>query len=290
VEIIPPESIVELMSTQYRYVALQREGGFVRGYDLWSGIKFEATNMFTEQMTAWAVTKKDYYPRQHSPAKQMWRDFSALVPHKANDSSSGGMKWIARLQGRNISLPLLRLNIAGIEYKNDTAVKDVFSDSLQVNAALLSKLEENDAGWVIRITKELEMTKEVVDRLGDLASNIFVAALGDNDDKNSKKRRVAEADNAKEKAYFRLDEPFRTWLAAINPLSDDIEEKCGLWRNTLKNVILRLGEELVSEAGTRAFIGRETKNNQRKELITAPKSYIKFKNAISRVLKDEKGG
>lgn len=279
-----PQSIIELMSMQYRYVTLRREGNFVVGYDLWSGVKFDNDYVFTEQMTPWAISKRNdmRYPRKNNPSRLMWRDFATFVPYKAHDDSPGVMRWIAELKMREFTLPFLSLSIAGIVYKKDTAVYDVFSDSLVINSGLLSALGEE---WVERITNLLKTTEKLVDYLGYLAADIADAS-GVGKGPDGKRKTDGKRNVVKEEGYFCLDVPFRTWLAAINPETDNIDDACKQWLNIVRITILRLGQELVSEAGERAFVGREIKKNadSRGPLMTAPKAYIKFKNMVNKIL------
>jgi hypothetical protein len=45
---------------------------------------------------------------------------------------------------------------------------------------------------------------------------------------------------------------------------------------------LRLGEEIIAEAGERAFVGRAEKGG--KGLLNAPKAYINFVNIVNSIL------
>ena len=285
VEVAVPESIVELMSMQFRYVALRREGGSVTGFDLWSGVKFDAENAFIEQMTSWKVAKKKdnaRFPKKHDPAKQLWRDFAALVPHGAYDESPGVVKWLAALEYSQVPLPLLQLNTAGVIYKKDTAVADVFSDSLRMSAGILAGLDRDGAdgdSWSSRIIKELETTEKMVECVGYLASNIEAASGGE-------ARRDASRGEAKAEAYFRLDAPFRGWLAAIDPQNDDIDDTCARWSQMSYRMIMRLGEELAARAGEHALVGRVVKIGKNDALMASPKAFAIFKNSVNKALKN----
>ena len=271
-----PSGIVELMSMQYRYVLLQTDNDSVTGYELWSGVKFENANLFIEKMTPWKTAKNgDRYPLRYEPSKQLWRDFAAFMPNDG-DAQPGVMKWIYKLQNqennndKKINFPFFQIHSVGVTYKQNTAVADIFSDSISINAGMLSELGKN---WVGRISGVLSKSEKMAYALGELAEWIEMAAGGV---KAGKKAKII----AKENAYFYFDIPFRTWLAGIDPIKDDINKKCDAWTNTAREIILKLGRELIAQAGPQAFVGREIN----KTLFTAAGSYLEFKNVISKIV------
>lgn len=292
IQLPPPESIVELMTMQYRYIRLLKEDGFVTGYELWSGVNFGNTRI--EQMTSWASNKSgERYPRAHDPAKQMWRDFASFAPSSENDNYPGIIKWLDSLHGK-VQLPVLQLNIAGVTYKKDTAISDAFSDRLQVNAKLLHAIDEGEEadesdpsrkthGWVVRITAELQTTEKMIYALSVLASDLALASgmpKGKRDADIKQKRSAA-----KEQAYFRMDAPFRKWLAEIDPTLDDIDETCAAWRRDARAIILRFGTELTEQAGPHAIRGHVFRNKETKteEWFTAPDAYSKFRAHVRKI-------
>ncbi len=63
---------------------------------------------------------------------------------------------------------------------------------------------------------------------------------------------------AKEEFYHRLDLSFRKWLSALDP-EQTVEERNHLqsqWLTYVWKTAAALGEELVENAGTAAFVGR----------------------------------
>ena len=266
-----PKGIVELMSMQYRYVKLLTEHNIVTGIELWSGVRFTGGNPLVEQMTPWKRDKENNIrPHRHEISKQMWRDFSAIIPY-SNDMRPGVLQWVdsLMLESRHI-----RVNTVGVQYKNESAVKDIYSDALMLNANLLSKLSD---GWVIRITRVLEITEKMAIQLGILAYDLAKAS-----GENSKGNKSANASKNRviEEAYFRLDMPFRSWLVDINPQTDDIEVLALSWISTARKIVLSLGEEIVSQAGVKAFVGREVGKDNKKVRCTAPEAYSKFRRIV----------
>ena len=286
-----PSNPAELFTMQFRRIQLQRDesGKYVTGYKLWSGIKADYNDPLYETMTLWQKDKDkgNWVPRKHAAEKQMWRDLSAIITIR-DSFPAGVVMWINTLQSnKKLKIPMVRLCTAGIEYKKNAAVKHIFSDSLQVNASLLSQLGED---WIPRISNILSLTEDCVNQLYFLASDL-AKATGDRD---SSYHKAGEGINraAKAEAYFRLDMPFRNWLANIDPEETDIDDAEQDWRISMQQILIQLGEELTVQSGENTMIGRwinETiKNKQVENLYTAPGALAKFHSNIKRTV--EKGG
>jgi CRISPR system Cascade subunit CasA len=287
VELPLPESITELMSRQYRYIRLVAEGEVVTGYELWGGTRFNGDGAFVEQMTPWKIsedrkTKKQICsPHRHDSSKQMWRDLSAFTARRDDNAVKcpGIVSWADALQRKaNIQIPIIRICSAGVTYKKDTAIENLFFDSLSLNAALLSDLGD---AWFVRTKKVLETTEEMVKFLGFLAADIAKASRKFDETRKEeieKLRKIRET--AQESAYYRLDALFRDWLVKIDPRkSVDMDDYCNKWYKTARRVLLDIGSELVEQGGTQAFIGINDDSS--------PKAFRKFKINISNKLKKE---
>jgi CRISPR system Cascade subunit CasA len=272
-----PDNPSGLLTLQSRRLLLKRERGLVTGYYLLGGDFFPKENAFAEQMTVWRNAAKketeppEYHPKRHDPARQLWRDFPALVVQSHGSRRPGIVGWLARLKAENlIPRSHFRFQTAAVKYGDkDFFIDDVFGDSLSFNAALLTNLGEN---WVSRIISEITTTEQLVDQVGYLAQNLAKAA-GDVDGSNQKKA-------AKEQAYFRLNAPFRQWLERIDPERDAMEEVCAEWWEKARHIVQALGKELVNQAGQQAFVGRvvkeKTKGKEVERRYTAPEAYNNF--------------
>lgn len=263
-EIVVPYNQSELLTLQSRRLLLDRENGVVTGYILLGGDFFPKANAFEEQMTIWRNTAKkkedapEYVPKRHDPARQLWRDFSALFAQKDSVRPPGVIAWLAKLQGEVLISKQFKFQTAAVKYGDkDFFIDDVFGDSIAFNAGLLENLS---AAYVQRVIGEIETTEKLVTKVGVLARDIELAA-GNADGARALKE-------AREQAYFRLDRPFRTWLAAIDPACDELHDICERWWAQAQQIVRALGRELVSRAGTKAFVGREDH--------TAPDAYNKF--------------
>jgi len=168
------------------------------------------------------------------------------------------------------------MNAVSVQYGDkDFFVVDSWQDSISINSDLLSSLGDK---WIPRIVKLLEKTDKMVYALGNLASDIAVAS-GDSGGLPSKRK------SAREEAYYNLDMPFRKWLTSISPGTDDHpDEACDMWDKTACAIILGIGKEMFSQAGTQAFVGRKIDG----KLYTAPQVYTKFRNYVYWILQENK--
>ncbi len=271
VEIAFPSSQAALLTLQSRRILLERDLNGVIGFRLLGGDFFQRENAFIEQMTLWRASKDRedaYTPKRHDIARLLWRDFTSLFVKTNNAHIPGVVRWLSELQeDRLIKAQQVRLRASSVQYGDkDFFVTDIFDDTLSINAALLSNLGE---AWNIRITNEIDIIEKVINHLGFFASELAEAS-GDSPGGTGRRRA------AREEAYFRLDVPFREWLANIDPAKNDIDVAIKVWRSKAYREIMRLGQELIAEAGDRAYIGRTVRENKREELLTAPKAYNKF--------------
>lgn len=276
-EVVMPDNPSQLYTLQSRRLSLQREGEKVVGYDLVGGDFFPKENALYEQMSLWRNAAKretdppEYTPRRHDPAKQLWRDFSALMGYGQRYRTPGLIGWLSRLtEEQMIPRTHYLFQIAGVKYGDkDFFVDDVFADSLVFSADLLTELGE---GWVQRIIEEIETTDRLVDQVSQLALNLLKAS-GDSSGSGQKNM-------AKELAYYRIDQPFRQWLNSIEPGrdGDKKEEICQVWWEKAQSIIRELGRELVNQTGPQSFIGRVVfdKKKNREYRYTAPEAYNRF--------------
>jgi CRISPR system Cascade subunit CasA len=273
-EISIPDNQSELLTLQSRRLLLKRQDDLIVGYALLGGDFFQKENTFSEQMTVWrnSARKKteqaEYLPKRHDPEKQIWRDFSALVVQNQGKRRPGIVNWISRLKSENIILfTHFRFLTASVKYGDkDFFIDDVFSDSISINAELLTELGSD---WVSRIVAEIETTEQLVAQVGFLAKSLTIASGGRDD---------GHRNAAKEQAYFRLDVPFRKWLEEIDPINDEMREASDIWWKEEQRIIRRLGKELVDKFGLTAFIGRTVSemNGKKVRRHTAPEAYNKF--------------
>ncbi|MEN6584207.1 MAG: type I-E CRISPR-associated protein Cse1/CasA [Armatimonadota bacterium] len=276
--IAQPDTLAELLTIQSRRIQLQRKGKSVVRYRLLGGDVFDKENAFIEPMTLWRKDKNEdkYNPRRHDPDKSFWRDFPALaVKSESRSKRPGVVDWIAFLKNNGVlTHKNVEFQTASVYYGDkDFFVDDVFSDSVVVNASLLTRI---GAEWVGRIENEIGHTEEFVRALYDFAKDIEKSVGGEN---------LSGADYARSTAYFEMDEPFRLWLAGIDPAVDDMETKILEWRNTARSIVRDIAKEILASTGESALVGRYVSigKESNKVLINAPIAHMKFIGRIKRI-------
>jgi CRISPR system Cascade subunit CasA len=285
VPITIPKGQAELLTTQSRRILLERSDEGVTGYKLLGGDFWDKANAFDEQMTLWTLTAESkkkagavpqYVPRRHDPSRQLWRDFGALAVKSDGSRRPGVVNWLANLNDNDILPQQIKFGIASVKYGDkDFFVEDAFSDSLRISVSLL---DDSDEGWVDIVTGEVENTDKLSYYVGMLAKGI-AQARGGSDEKNLK----GIASSAKELAYFRMDIPFREWLALIDPgeyqNGEDKNPKIKEWRDKAYRIIDKLGEELIQKAGLKAIVGRNGSS--------AAKAYDDFQHKVYKLMKGD---
>lgn len=281
-----PRSPLELLTLQSRRILLKRDAAGVTGYLLLGGDIVARENAFIEQMTVWRFDKeKKWVPRRHDPARTMWRDYSSFLikemdygQEEKKESEGryrepGVVRWVSNLfDHEDLSYSTVTLAIAGVKYgNNDFFVDDLVQDDLSVNAGLLATANDE---WNVRIGRAVRRTDDCVSALGrfsgDLLKNNGVS------DKGDKKALSETAAIVRAQAYYALDQPFRRWLQAVDPETDDREVRIREWFHTMQHVILGEGRQMLLDAGEKALVGRDLKNN-------AMVAYGKFRGTVYKI-------
>ena len=298
-QIACPDNPAQLLTLQSRRLLLHRTNGRVDGFSLLGGDFFPKENAYAEQMTIWRNTaKKDeaakFVPCRHDPSRQFWREFpSVFCGGKENIHQPGVVCWVKELQRTDLNIldPKRRIHfrISGMQYGDkDFFVNDSFSDSLTFQTALLDELKQ---AWQDRITNEIHNCEMVAALVGNLAQDLATAA-GDKND-------AADAP-ARAQFYFLVDQPFRRWLQSINPEDDPNDgnnDKIEKWHAQARGIAEKLGQQMVTQAGSAALVGHRVKldagkKTERTELYTAPRAYNRFLGRLYKTYpkpKDEGG-
>ncbi len=288
-----PQDLASLFTLQSRRILLLTDGDKVTGYKILGGDAFSEQDALSEPMTLWRFvedkkTKASYFlPKRHDRARQIWRDFGALVNAEEYRKRPGVVSWCARLKKEGM-LPYekyITFRIACVRYDSSqsSSITDFFSDALSFHSNLLT-----DAGaeWIRTINHELKLVDDAASEVGNLASNL-AKACGLREDE------PREAMNAaKEQFYLSVDLPFRDWLLKLDPEqeSDDRNQLIGEWQETARRIALRLGRQLVDEKGEVAFIGRMVTENKKERHYSSPEAYNWFRNHLRDIYPNEKEG
>lgn len=292
-EIPQPDNQAQLLTLQSRRLLLHRENGAVTGYSLLGGDFFQKENAFSEQMTTWrgASAGKDapvvYQPRRHDPSRQFWREFPVMFADEGGGHRPGIVSWLIRLQSTRVldRKRMIRFAIAGVEYGDkDFFITDSFSDALTFHLGLLENMSKR---WRSDITHEIGRCDQLAGCLGDLAKGL---AWAQGDLESSGTAAV------KEQFYFRLDQPFRLWLACIDPSWDEEERQKSItdWHKTILGLAREQGEDMVKQAGPVAFAGRSVSQTigkgKNEKTVTvhysAPEAFNRFLRAIYKAVEE----
>lgn len=296
-EISKPENLAELYTLQSRRILLNRDNGKVTGYRLLGGDFFNkkekdqngTEDAFFEPMTVWRTPKNDkkepYKAKRHDSSKQMWREFATLYNNKDSNRCAGVITWLARCKRRcNMKNFMMKTSIVSVEYGDkDFFVQNIFSDSLSMNAVLLDD-KQIKGDYLDSIEDEIKKCDSLASAVGTLAKNLIIASGGDERNTGN------VASEAKSQLYYRLDLPFRKWLAGINP-DNSIHETIDEWQKKAIKIADDFAEELVSATPETAFMGHEITNSKKeKELVSASKAMLIFKGSVRKIYGKIKAG
>lgn len=258
IEIPLSDNLSELYTLQSRRLFLKREGTQITGYYLLGGDFFERENAFVEPMTIWrqADSKRAeiFTPRRHDVSKQFWRNFAALIQMREQVHRPGVISWIDKLESENlIKDQMLNVKIASVQYGDkDFFVANVFSDSIQMHAALISSMSYM---WQNMIINCVDFCDNVSKKIWNFAIDVNVAEGGDFVPKDDKCSAKVFADKCKSEFYNRVDTPFRKWLCTIEPETDDADQKEREWRSECIEIAADLGEAIVKQSDPMAILG-----------------------------------
>jgi CRISPR system Cascade subunit CasA len=274
---LQPKGYADLLTWQSRRVLLFAEDDAVTGVLASYGDVFDKEGVFDEQMTGWHVSAESkerdrYIPNTLNKERSIWRDLNALLPLDAPNKKvrvPGVVLWRRFLKRKGaIDAGTVRISTVGLDYGAMMGVvTEMITDEIAFSADLLTSLGQD---WIPRILSVLETTERCVGLLAILARDLAKSAGSDSKDT---KLMEAASRRARATAYEALDRPFRDWLAAIEPASDDKDEVSERWNEFMRDLILRIGKSLIEKLNDRTFVGRDVAAN-------APTASLKFKGSM----------
>jgi len=288
-----PEGPADLYTWPSRRMRLVHDGRFVTGVILAIGDPLGPQNQFSEPMTTWRRSENQekkrggrvYMPRQHDPARSMWRGLASLIPHGVREQqraegvaslAAGNLEWVRRLQETDfLGGPwlspdrLLRTRAIGMEYgPQSSTVTEIVDDSLSVHAVLLGGAGSELAARAVSAVGAADLAVAAV---VNLAGNLVTAAGGDN---------TAARDQARHNAYFILDAPFRSWLGSLDLHTDALEALFD-WYGIARQQLRAVADEILAAAGPGAWVGR---NNHLGRHVDTALADLWFRSALSKAL------
>lgn len=168
----------------------------------------------------------------------------------------------------------LNIRIVSVQYGDkDFFVTNVFSDSLQMHAALISDM---GYAWRTMVLDSIEFCDTVSKKVWSLAKNVNRASGGDSPKEGGGSSDVF-AKKVKADFYNRIDGPFRRWLSTLNPGTDRgsainkdreadmVQEKREEWRKECVGIAKQLGHELIRQMDSAAIFGRTKPGSEDKK-------------------------
>lgn len=210
-----------------------------------------------EPMAKWK-NGSDKIPIADKPQKteSIWRSFGAIFNLSDNDRRS----------------PVIADNLNHLkEYFDEDELVQVnvisaIDDGKQASRALVEEYHDNfnlklyvatdliDRGWVVRINHIIETTKDIIEKdYGHFLSEIKTI------------RNINFKDfvlNKKGALYFKIDKPFKDWLANID-CKDNKDAKEQEWYTELRQIIRIQVYEFIKNASLRDFIGVVVKDKEK---------------------------
>lgn len=283
-----PRGPVRLFTWQSRRIRLFPEGGRVIGCLVANGDKLTPQNMQRfEPLTAWrfsepqtkALKHTTYMPREHQPGRALWRGIGALLPGIApvvpkRDVPSGlaprVIEWLEKAANEEVldrSIPV-RVRAVGLIYGSQSSVvSDVINDQVLLPLALLRTTNRILAQ---KADEAVVLANDGVRAIRHLAENLERAAGGTGE---------ARPAGAAETAWSELDRPYRMWLSSLSDDSNPLDA-LDRWKSTAHSILRGLGDELVTQAGPTAWVGRDVSRLGQSELITASRAHGWFRRAL----------
>ncbi|MGW1281111.1 type I-E CRISPR-associated protein Cse1/CasA [Streptomyces tsukubensis] len=289
-----PKGPRELYTWQTRRLRLHFDAQGVHGVVLGYGDPLAPHNkQGAEPMTAWrrspAQEKKRgespvYLPREHDPARSVWRGLEALITPRSGPAGGGAeppsslrpgvLEWVARLVTEG-ELPrglLVRTRTVGVVYGTQQSVVDeVVDDRLAMSVVLLHEQSRPHAQQAKDAVADAE---QAVTALGDLATDLARASGG-----QPEGPRAA----ARARGFAELDDPYRAWLRQLTPDEDPFEHRVR-WQQEAHRRLERLGRQLVHESGDKAWAGRVVDGKKGKEWLHSGSAEKWFRIRLAKAL------
>lgn len=292
-----PLGHADLYTWQSRRIRLEPTPPFVTGLVLTNGDKLAVQNMHKfEPMSAWKRSEPQekklgispvYMPIRHRSDRAFWRGLSSVFAKGDDKDCSlsyppGLITWSGYLcskNGGNQLRPEVRLKVhaVGFEYgTQNSIVTELIDDKLTLTAFLLSPAGQS----LVNLACEcVDATDKAVTALRRLGANLHLASGGD------KEQVAGPRDAIKARAYFEMDQAFRTWLAELGMHTNAADARF-TWYRKARSIVLAIGEDMVNEAGPAAVVGSAIEYEKRKDVVwvTTARAWSWFQHDLKQAL------
>lgn len=264
-EDITPRGPADLLTWQSRRIKLHRDENFVIGALVGNGDPLSSHNRYDiEFLTSWRFSEPQskkfgetrYLPRQLDPDRSLWRGIEALLADLPSQDGKpplglapGVATWIDHLVAEEFldrSLTV-RPHALALRYINQSSVVGAgIDDSFQIKVALVGRASKPR----LVANRAVQVADDAVTALAHLAGNLAEAAGGDPEEPRA---------TARARAYFALDAPYRRWVSQLGE-DTDLEAHFDRWQQEVRDVVGRMGRELVNSTGEPAWKGRQVRD------------------------------
>ncbi|MBN9611907.1 MAG: type I-E CRISPR-associated protein Cse1/CasA, partial [Actinobacteria bacterium] len=291
-----PRGSVDLFTWQSRRIRLVDDGSRVTGCVVGNGDKITPQNRYAiEPLTAWRFSKPQtqknkgmpvFMPRVHRSEYMFWRGISGLTVQRVESGAASGppagfappvIAWLVELQVEGY-LPMtqpIAPRAIGVEYgTQNSVVVNLVDDRLTV---LLSALDAEGHPELSAAARAAVAAAEMaVGELAKFAGNLALAAGGNAE---------GPRERAREEGFSTLDMPFRSWLRQLggDPASSP-EGHLDRWKDTVRELVTRLGSAEVDASGSSAWQGRMVRLSAGERLINTSLAERWFHSGLRRAL------
>lgn len=278
-----PAGPLELYTWQSRRIRLFYDPEGVYGVLIANGDRMAPQNRLkVEPMSVWRLSREQgkkfggtvYMPASHDPEMAIWRGLKALLEDTRRQTADRRRPLVLDWINDEVSGVIgddryqLRTRAIGMRYgSQSTTTTEVIDDLMTLSVVLLGEAGQELRSTAIAAVGDAEAGANA---LGILAADLASAAGGEGN---------APRDRARELAYAQLDRPFREWLARIGPDTSPDAARTG-WHRKAREIISRLGRELVDQAGPVAWRGREVVVGGKKRHISTPEADLAFRRRL----------
>lgn len=277
-----PDNLSELYTNWSRAIYVDPKKDFNEAFyfDIVKIPEINHLDAFLEAMTLWKIDasgpdKDKFKPRKHTFGESLWRSFGLISNLDETSESKTKVPGIIKFNNNlKETIGEYEIVIKSISMKDDgnatswVPVDEIYDD-MAIKEMVLSDTYKN--GWVPRINDEVELTKKVVSGIfGYFISDLMT--VRNDKSKTFKNQKIEEL-------YYKLNEPFKVWLASIEK-NDDKNKKTREWRDELKSLVKNEAKTIVFEASSRDYRGIE-KDGKVMNIATC---YNKFINILNKTL------
>jgi CRISPR system Cascade subunit CasA len=289
-----PYGVRDLYTWQSRRVRLHHDGEGVHGVVLSYGDPLHPRNKHGhEPMTAWRRSPLQekklglpqvYLPREHDPARSVWRGLGALVTGQVQGAEQRQeaaaivrpriLDWVARLVSEDCLPPqhLIRARLISAVYGTQQSVVDeIVDDSVAMPIVLLHQQDPRFGQTAVNAVGDADKAVRV---LGELAQALAEASGAAPETPKSM---------ARTRGYEALDAPFRSWLRGFAPPCEPADLRRE-WQQRTHALIGDLGDQLAAEVGDAAWEGRVIATKRGQMWLNDAQAALTFRHKLREAL------